>query len=170
VPRNVEVKARVESIEALRPRVAALADRGPIEIEQDDTFFACRAGRLKLRTLASDDGELIFYRRSDDAGPKESSYVLAKTSAPDSLRDVLARAYGRAGRVQKHRTLFLIGRTRVHLDRVSGLGDFLELEVVLEEGEPADVGVREADRLMARLGVQPSHLVQAAYVDLLAGR
>jgi hypothetical protein len=30
--------------------------------------------------------------------------------------------------------------------------------------------VREADRLMARLGVQPSHLVQAAYVDLLAGR
>ena len=167
MPRNVEVKARVESVEALVPRVAALADRGPFEIEQDDTFFACAAGRLKLRTLASDEGELIFYRRSDDAGPKESSYVLAKTSAPGSLRDVLTLAYGRAGRVQKHRTLFLIGRTRVHLDRVRGLGDFLELEVVLEEGEPLDAGVGEAERLMARLGVDPSQLVEGAYVDLL---
>jgi predicted adenylyl cyclase CyaB len=167
VPRNVEVKARVESVAVLVPRVAALADRGPFEIEQDDAFFACAAGRLKLRTLANDDGELIFYRRSDEAGPKESSYVLAKTSAPDSLRDVLALAYGYAGRVQKHRTLFLVGRTRVHLDRVRGLGEFLELEVVLEDGEPAEVGVREAHRLMARLGVEPSQLVGGAYVDLL---
>jgi adenylate cyclase class IV len=55
----------------------------------------------------------------------------------------------------------------VHLDRVSGLGDFLELEVVLEDGESADVGVREAERLMARLGVEPSQLVEGAYVDLL---
>ena len=165
--RNVEIKARIESVAALVPRVAALADHGPFEIEQDDTFFACAAGRLKLRTLANDDGELIFYRRSDEAGPKESSYVLAKTSAPDSLRDVLALAYGYAGRVQKHRTLFLVGRTRVHLDRVRGLGEFLELEVVLEDGEPAEVGVREAHRLMARLGVEPSQLVEGAYVDLL---
>jgi adenylate cyclase class IV len=50
---------------------------------------------------------------------------------------------------------------------VSGLGDFLELEVVLEGGEPADAGVREAERLMARLGVEPSQLVEGAYVDLL---
>jgi predicted adenylyl cyclase CyaB len=167
VPRNVEVKARVDSVEALLPRVAAVADRGPFEIEQDDAFFACAAGRLKLRTLASDEGELIFYRRSDEPGPKESSYVVAKTSAPESLRDVLARAYGPAGRVRKHRTLFLVGRTRVHLDRVNGLGDFLELEVVLDDGEPADVGVREAERLMARLGVEASQLVEGAYVDLL---
>ena len=167
MPRNVEVKARVASVEALLPRVAAFADRGPFEIEQDDTFFACPAGRLKLRTLSANDGELIFYRRSDEAGPKESSYVLAKTTAPGSLRDVLALAYGRAGRVRKHRTVFLVGRTRVHLDRVSGLGNFLELEVVLEDGEPADAGVREAQHLMARLGVEPSQLVEGAYVDLL---
>ena len=71
--------------------------------------------------------------------------------------------------MRKHRTLFLAGRTRIHLDRVEGLGDFLELEVVLEEGEPTEAATREAYDLMARLGVEPSQLIECAYVDLLDG-
>ncbi len=61
-----------------------------------------------------------------------------------------------------------VGRTRIHLDEVEGLGDFLELEVVLREGGPTDAGVREAEVLMARLQVQPSQLIDRAYVDLMA--
>ena len=68
----------------------------------------------------------------------------------------------------KHRTLYLVGRTRVHLDRVQGLGHFMELEVVLEDHEPTDVGVLEADALMAQLGVKRSQPIETAYVDLLA--
>jgi adenylate cyclase class IV len=48
------------------------------------------------------------------------------------------------------------------------LGHFLELEVVLQEHEPSEVGVREAHELMARLGVEASQLIEGAYVDLLA--
>jgi adenylate cyclase class IV len=80
---------------------------------------------------------------------------------------VLAAAYGTAGRVRKRRTLFLAGRTRIHLDRVEELGDFLELEVVLDESEPAEGGVEEAHRLMDALGIDLSRLVAGAYVDLL---
>jgi predicted adenylyl cyclase CyaB len=68
--------------------------------------------------------------------------------------------------VRKHRTLYLAGRTRVHVDRVEGLGDFLELEVVLDDGESVDAGTREAENLMATLGIEASDLVQGAYVDL----
>ena len=166
--RNVEIKARIESVESFRPRAAALADGGPIEIVQDDTFFPCESGRLKLRTLSSHTGELIFYRRPDRSGPKESSYLISPTAAPDTLREALSRAYGEAGRVRKHRTLFLVGRTRVHLDRVDGLGDFLELEVVLADDEPTQSGIAIAHDLMAKLGVGPDQLVDGAYVDLLA--
>jgi predicted adenylyl cyclase CyaB len=56
----------------------------------------------------------------------------------------------------------------VHLDRVEGLGDFLELEVVLTESEPSDLGVGEAQDLMQKLGIGESQLIEAAYVDLLA--
>ena len=168
--RNVEIKARIESVGSMIPRVAAIADGGPVDIEQDDTFFACEAGRLKLRELSATAGELIFYRRVDDRGPKESFYVCSPTSSPRTLRESLALAYGVAGRVQKQRTLFMVGRTRVHLDRVTGLGDFLELEVVLDDGEASEVGANEAATLMARLGIAPAQLIERAYVDLLAQR
>jgi predicted adenylyl cyclase CyaB len=165
--RNVEIKARLQSIDAIEPAVAALADRGPIPISQDDTFFACGQGRLKLRVLAEREGQLIFYRRPDQAGPKESSFVIAPATSPDALREALSLAYGQAGRVRKRRTLYLVGRTRVHLDRVEGLGEFLELEVVLAEGEDAKAGVEEAHALMAAFGITPSQLIDGAYVDLL---
>ena len=168
--RNVEIKARIDSVDAIAPTVSALADRGPIEIRQDDTFFGCARGRLKLRALSRTEGELIFYRRASEAGPKESFFVVSRTTSPDSLREALSLAYGEAGRVVKHRTLYLVGRTRVHLDRVERLGHFLELEVVLSDGEPPEAGVREANHLMTKLGISAAQLIDGAYVDLLAER
>jgi len=168
--RNIEIKARVDNPGALRERAAALADEGPIGIAQDDTFFRCPAGRLKLRAFSSSRGELIFYRRSDEHGPKESFYIRTPTAEPDTLRQALTLAYGEVGRVRKARTLFLVGRTRIHLDEVEHLGHFMELEVVLREGESAEAGVREAHELMERLGVKSAALIDRAYVDLLRER
>ena len=168
--RNIEIKAHVADMDALAARAAAIADSGPVDIPQDDTFFRCDNGRLKLRTYADGSGELIFYRRADQGGPKESFYVPAPTAAPDALREALTLANGQAGRVVKHRTVFLVGRTRVHLDRVEGLGDFMELEVVLAEDEPPEAGVHEAHELMARLQIPADCLVEGAYHDLLRQR
>jgi predicted adenylyl cyclase CyaB len=165
--RNIEIKARIESVDALMPRVVAIADQGPIDIFQDDTFFACTSGRLKLRSFSATEGELIFYQRPNQQGPKESFYLLSPTSSPDNLRELLSLAYGQVGRVKKHRTLFLIGRTRIHLDRVSGLGEFLELELVLEDNQASHTGVLESRELMAKLGVQPSQFIDTSYVDLI---
>jgi adenylate cyclase len=139
----------------------------PQRIEQDDTFFVVPHGRLKLRQFADGSGELIHYHRADAAGPKTSDYVRVPAPDPDALREALERAHGSAGRVRKQRTLLLAGRTRIHLDRVEGLGDFLELEVVLRDGEAEADGTAEAQALMARLGVASHDLVEGAYLDLL---
>ena len=168
--RNIEIKARVPSLDALLPRVRELADRGPELIAQDDTFFACASGRLKLRVFAPGHAELIAYTRPDASGPKASDYLITPVADPESLRATLSRALGGCGRVVKQRTLFLVGRTRVHLDRVDGLGEFLELEVVLNDGEDETRGVAEAHALLRRLQVDASQLVAGAYVDLLAAR
>src|SRR6476661_8356743 len=101
--RNIEIKARVADPAALASRVAAIADSGPFAIFQDDTFFACQTGRLKLRDFGDGTGELIHYRRANLAGPKESFYLLSPTSAPANLRESLRLANGISGRVVKHR-------------------------------------------------------------------
>ena len=165
--RNVEIKARIASVESLIARVTEIADQGPIVIAQDDTFFVCPNGRLKLRAFSEIDGQLIFYKRSDQTGPKESFYVISPTLSPNTLREALTFAYGQSGRVKKQRILFMVGRTRVHLDQVEGLGHFLELEVVMTDTETTEEGMAVADALMERLGIQADQLVQHAYVDLL---
>ena len=168
--RNIEIKARVESIEVLEPLAAKIAEQGPTEIFQDDTFFRCGTGRLKLRVFSENHGELIFYKRANQIGPKESFYVCTPITEPDTLRTSLSLAYGEIGRVRKQRTLYLIDRTRIHLDRVEELGHFIELEVVLADNESPQAGVEVAEDLMKQLGVEPAQLIECAYVDLLSKR
>ena len=168
MPANIEIKARVVDRDALIERSALLAASPRVDIEQDDTFFRCSAGRLKLRTLREDLGELIFYQRPDDTGPRASFYTATTTRDPDGLRETLTLAYGSAGRVRKHRVLFLAGRTRIHLDRVEDLGDFIELEVAIDDPTDTDAATNEAESIMAALGIEPTQLVSTAYVDLLS--
>jgi len=168
--RNIEIKAQIDSIETLAAKVATFADDGPIEIAQDDTFFRCDSGRLKLRAFADGTGELIYYRRANQGAPKESFYLRTPTSVPDSLRESLSLAYGQTGRILKRRLLFLVGRTRIHLDNIEQLGQFLELEVVLADDERPDDGIYEARALMESLGIKSHQLIDCAYVDLLARR
>jgi predicted adenylyl cyclase CyaB len=166
--RNMEIKARLADRKAVETAAAALANGPATCLRQDDTFFLCPTGRLKLREFAAGRGELIFYQRPDASGPKASQYDIAPTDAPAALRRVLEQALGAAGRVRKERTLYVIGRARVHLDRVEGLGEFVELEVVLAEGEAEASGLAEARRLMAALCIDETALVAEAYVDLLS--
>ena len=168
--RNIEIKAPIGSTADFEERVSRLADAPPRRIEQDDTFFECGEGRLKLRSFGDGSGELIYYRRANGAGPKICVYQVSPTDDAESLRRVLREAFGEVGRVRKQRTLYMVGRTRVHIDQVEGLGDFVELEVVLSEGEGEDSGTREARELMAALGIDESALIERAYVDLLNER
>lgn len=165
--RNIEIKARAPDLEAVEARARAIATRGPEDIFQDDTFFHCAQGRLKLRDFGDGHGELIHYARADGAGPKVSDYSITPVADPDALRVTLARACGVLGRVVKRRRLYLADRTRIHLDRVADLGAFVELEVVLRDGESAQEGQAVARDLMATLGIEDRQLITGAYLDLL---
>lgn len=167
---NIEIKARVMDFDGLARRVEALCDTPGVTLEQEDTFFNTPGGRLKLRVLAPDHGELIYYARDNASGPKRSDYFISTTTEPDALKTVLAAAWGIRGVVRKQRLLYMVGNTRIHLDTVEGLGTFMELEVVLAAGQSEPQGFATAIELMARLGIADSNLVDVAYIDLLDQR
>jgi predicted adenylyl cyclase CyaB len=167
LPTNIEIKARVRNFDEIRSRAQDLSDV-PVEvIAQEDTFFNTPQGRLKLRLLSEDRAQLIYYTRPNQEGPKRSEYHISHTSDPVNLKRVLALAYGIRGMVRKTRYLYLVGQTRIHLDHVEGLGQFMELEVVMREGQSDADGQAIAEGLMASLGVEKSDLLEGAYMDLL---
>ena len=170
MPRNIEIKARIESIDALLPRARPLADGEAELIEQDDSFFQVPQGRLKPREFADGSAELIHYHRSDAPEARASDYVRVPVPDAAALREALTRACGSAGRVRKRRWLLRVGQTRIHLDRVEGLGEFIELEVVLRVGQGDAAGRDIAQALMRQLGLQDAPRFASACVDLLNSR
>ncbi|MEL7448622.1 MAG: class IV adenylate cyclase [Pseudomonadota bacterium] len=168
MPSNVEIKARVANARQFAERAEQLSGGPPQRLQQHDSFYAAARGRLKLRRFADGNAELIFYQRSDADGPKVSDYARLSVADPSAMHALLDAALGCTGTVKKNRRVWLVGRTRVHLDEVEGLGTYMELEVVMRDGEPATDGEAEARALMSDLGVEESSLVAGAYVDLLA--
>jgi predicted adenylyl cyclase CyaB len=165
--RNVEIKARVRDLAALRKRVVEVSDSGPELLVQRDTFYTVRQGRLKLREFGDGTAELIYYQRPDKAGPKTSKYTRAQILDAPSTREALGQALETKAVVVKQREVFLAGTTRIHLDEVDGLGTFVELEVVLTEDETDSDGERIASAFMEQLGLRPEDLIERAYADLL---
>jgi len=165
--RNVEIKARIADLAAIRARVALLSTQPSELVNQTDTFFAVPKGRLKVRAFQDGSGELISYERANNAGPKESVYTRVACRDAWSLAQALQRVLSVRGVVAKQREVFLVGRTRVHLDRVERLGCFVELEVVLAPAEPVEDGDREARELLRLLEIPDHALLAEAYIDLL---
>lgn len=167
MPTNIEIKAVIRDWERMRRAAESLTDR-PLEIlEQEDTFFRCATGRLKLRQFSEGHGELIAYQRADLTGTKSSNYSITKTNDPAALRRALAGALGVLGVFKKQRHLYMHGPTRIHLDKVDELGTFVELEVVLKPGQSTAEGDELARDLMEKLEIRSEDLLAGAYLDLL---
>lgn len=168
MPSNIEIKAVLHNWSAAEAVASRLSAQAPQIINQQDFFFCCNGARLKLRILSSDRGELIRYERSNSAEPRRSCYLIARTQDPKTLLEILSSTLKVTAVVKKRRTLYLIGQTRIHLDEVEGLGDFLEVEVVLRPEQSESEGKRIATELMAEFGLKREEFIGMAYVDCLA--
>ncbi len=170
MPRNVEIKARLADRSSACAIAAGLSGTGPELIEQRDVFFGTRHGRLKLRLFPDGSGELIQYHRPDTASIKLSDYRIARTPDANTLLEILRQTVTVVGEVRKRRLLYLIGQTRVHIDDVAGLGDFVEFEVVLRPGQDEAEGNRIAGQLLETFGIDRAQLIGRAYVDLIGAQ
>jgi len=166
---NVEFKARCADLDGARSILLALGASGPTPDRQVDTYFAVPHGRLKLRE-GTVERALIHYRRADDAGPKRSDVTLYPTG-PDAsaLKAALAAALGVRVVVDKHREILWLDHVKCHLDRVEGLGTFVEVEAIARDARDTEDALRQrCDALLHALGVKESDLVAGSYADLLA--
>ena len=167
VRRNLELKAIDPDPAATLAAVLDLGaeDRGtPV---QRDTYFHAVTGRLKLREAPPEPAELIGYARPDRSDPVVSAYELAPVFDPEAVTAVLAQTLGVRVVVEKARRLLVWRDVRIHLDRVAGLGDFVEVEALATSpGGPAAQEPKVAE-LRRALAIADERLVALGYADLV---
>jgi predicted adenylyl cyclase CyaB len=165
---NLEIKARCADLGAARA-VARRIGATPLGLDrQVDTYFVTRTGRLKLRESSLSGGQLIPYLRPDRREPTRSDYQVVPVEDPEALKVLLSRLLGVHRVVRKEREIHLLDNVRIHLDRVEGLGNFVELEAVFD-GTPIQEAAQQAkvDFLMAELGIVGSDLLETSYEGLV---
>ncbi|MEI7861673.1 MAG: class IV adenylate cyclase [Planctomycetota bacterium] len=167
MPSIIKIKARIADLPRTQALAAAISDTLPTTLQQRDTFFRCANGRLKLREIEACEGELIVYDRANTTAAKQSDYEIAAVADPQLLKQVLQRALGVTQIIEKKRVYYLVDQTRMHLDSVVGLGNFLELEVVLRPNQSPAEGHAIAADLLRRLEIRDTDLMATAYADML---
>jgi homotetrameric cytidine deaminase len=165
--RNIELKARNPDPADTLDRALAFGARDAGEIRQRDTYLAGAHGRLKLREQEPGDDELIQYHREEAAEVRTSEYRRLPVPDAVALREALDAAHGTLVVVDKRRRLLLWENVRIHLDEVEGLGSFVELEAVAEEGSDLSEEHSKVERLREQLGIAAANLVASSYSDML---
>jgi predicted adenylyl cyclase CyaB len=168
---NLEIKARCADLDAARARALALGAR-PVGVDRQlDTYFRTAAGRLKLRESQLSGGQLVPYLRPDIPGPRRADYRVVPVEDPESLKALLSAILHVHRVVEKQREIWLLDNVRIHLDRVAGLGAFLELEAVFDGSPAAEAAERQKlERLMGALGIRDPDLVDGSYEGLIGDR
>ncbi len=164
---NVEIKARATDHRHVR---AILKERKAHRVGEDhqtDTYFNVPEGRLKLRE-GTIENTLIFYRRSNIAGPKKSEVLLYRVDPDPALKEVLAASLGVKVVVSKRREIWFDQNVKIHLDDVDGLGLFLEIEAIDSDGSRDEAELTtQCRQFMELFEIAEQDLVEISYSDLL---
>lgn len=163
---NIEIKARVSDFERCERIAAEIAGGPPQVLNQVDTYFNVRKGRLKLREYEN-ACELIYYERPDTGEPKQSDYERYPLGSPDAIKRMLDSALGIRAVVRKQRLVYIHKNVRIHLDTVEGLGHYLELEAVVDPQTDISECTSRVNELLSRFNVKASEVVALSYGDLL---
>lgn len=162
MPSNLEIKIAVPSFTEILERLAGCDCRYTALIRQKDVYYRNEKGLLKLR-VQEKGNELIFYNRDEVSSQRKSDYHILHV--PDDAEEYFARIFTVDVTVEKVRQLYMYKNTRIHLDTVTGLGEFLELEAVVTT--TLEAAQEEFDFLFRHLELAKYSSIRKSYSNLL---
>jgi adenylate cyclase, class 2 len=165
---NIEIKARCADASFIRNYLQQHnADFKGTDF-QTDTYFNVNNGRLKLRQ-GNIENSLIYYKRENKAGPKLSEVILFKVKEESELlKKALTQSNGIKVEVKKKREIYFIENVKFHIDEVEGLGSFVEIESIDEDGSKGiDLIKKQCDFYVQALQIEEDDLLTMSYSDML---
>lgn len=165
--RNVEFKAKVEDTTAYENQLLTLSPKFIGEDHQIDIYFDVPHGRLKLRK-GNIENALIQYHRQNTASAKTSEVILYQHQPDEALEKILTLQFGIKAIVDKKRKIYFINHVKFHFDEVKGVGKFIEVEVIDQEGTKSIESLqKECDNYINWFGLKPEQMQSLSYSDMI---
>lgn len=159
---NLELKISVESYSKILEKIKKSDATYTKTLFQKDIYYKVKKGLLKLR-VEEGNFTLIKYLR-DEKRKRWSNYQLLKLEG-ENPEKYLRELFEIDTVVQKKRELYMYKNTRIHLDTVRGLGNFLELESVVVKNKRNSE--KEFNEVVKFLNLDLSKQIKASYKNLI---
>lgn len=166
--KNIELKVFINDFREIAPSLRKIGAKYNRKLKQVDTYYDCKNSRLKIRIIDNTIFELISYQRPNRKGTKISNYHVTKIKPTEieTIRSGLEHKFGKKVIVKKQRNLWIYKHSRIHLDKVYGLGKFLELETVVKRITPSQAR-KEYNEIVNLLNLSKYKEYNKSYSDLL---
>ena len=164
---NIEIKAHTTDPDRIRDFLITNHAEFRGTDHQIDTYFKVPTGRLKLRE-GNIENYLIFYHRPNQLGSKQSDVILYKTKPGSPIKQILTQSLGVLVVVDKKREIYFIDNVKFHIDQVTGLGSFMEIEAIDTNGDIGrDKLLEQCQHYMRALDVAEQDLITNSYSDMM---
>lgn len=164
MPVNLEIKVPVKSLSQFVSIVEKAGGERIYSSRQIDIYYKLNNGRLKIRD-SSGEKSIIFYRRVEDGTERWSEFEVIKVDNPKIWVKFFDKFLDRLVVVDKYRTLYHLFNTRIHFDKVKGLGNFIELETKVTDGKHK--ARKEFQKIINMLELETDKQILSSYSDLM---
>ena len=165
---NFEFKARLKDEKHIRATLKNLRARFLGTDRQVDTYFRVSQGRLKVREGRLENA-LIFYERANASRTRRAAIDLMLLPRRNSVRTILQGALPVLAVVDKRREIYFVGNVKIHLDRVRGLGRFIEVEAITRRGDLKKIHA-QARKFQKLFRITDGDIVPQSYSDLMLNK
>jgi adenylate cyclase, class 2 len=167
--KNYELKVKLHNYDVAKWKadgyIHRFKDKHHFFEEQKDIYYYKVDGkRLKLRIINNEYGHLVYYDRKDSRNKRVSKYLISDTKNPFELDKILKRFFRVQLIVKKIREIFIVKNLRIHLDRIQGVGIFLEFEIIYNSLDEAKALMKE---LMKHFNIKRTDFIKESYSDLI---
>lgn len=164
---NFEIKTKISNYGGIVELIKSFGARREALLKQTDYYLEVGKYKKKIREINNDEIELISYEREETKERKDSRYQITRLTTKQ--KEVLLAQKTPICLIKKTRELWIYKNTRIHLDNVSDLGNFLELETVVND-RPTDQGLKEFQEVIDLLKIDPQKSIPFSYSDLMLKR
>ncbi|NVM55437.1 MAG: class IV adenylate cyclase [Candidatus Helarchaeota archaeon] len=171
---EVEIKAHLEDFTSVETQLLQLGATFRKAIHQRDTYFQHPIRNFAqtdeaLRIRISDDKSYLTYKGSKlDPSSKTREELELEIQEPNQLLELLKKVgFIPVKTVIKSRKSYILDDIKISLDKVEGLGYFIELEIDISEKDAIPPTRDRLISLLAQLNISSEKLERRSYLELL---
>lgn len=181
---EVEVKLPVSELDMVKAEILKMGFKEAAFIQERDTYFDNAGGDIRandeaLRVRETKDyltgkirAQMNFKGRKLDDRTMTRQELETGVENGEVCRKILQAAgfIPAAPEVVKERVMLQKDNVTACLDSVHGLGEFLELEILVPGEAEKDAALGQIEAILNRLGYQISDTVRTSYLSMLQGK